>query len=259
MLIVISPAKNLDYDTEVPTKKHTKAALVDQSQILIDELKQLAPQDICKLMKLSDKLGTLNFDRFQSWALPFTSSNARQAVFAFNGDVYAGLDAYEFDDGDLSFAQDHLRILSGLYGLLKPLDLMQPYRLEMGTKFATGENKDLYQFWGSDITKLVNKQLRKVKGEVLINLASNEYFKSVKTAELDANIVTPVFKDKKNGAYKIISFFAKKARGRMSAYIIKNKITDAEQIKAFDWDGYSYNEAMSNEKEWVFLRDEAPA
>lgn len=258
MLIVVSPAKNLDYESPTPTGRHTKAALLDHSQALIDELKQLAPQDVSKLMKLSDKLGTLNFDRFQSWSLPFKASNARQAVFAFNGDVYAGLDAYNFDDEELSFAQDHLRILSGLYGVLKPLDLMQPYRLEMGTKFSVGENKDLYQFWGAEITKLLNKQLKKLDSDTLINLASNEYFKSVKKAELNAEIVTPVFKDKKNGTYKIISFFAKKARGRMSAYIIKNKITAAAQIKSFDWDGYCYNEAMSNDTEWVFVRDNIP-
>jgi cytoplasmic iron level regulating protein YaaA (DUF328/UPF0246 family) len=259
MLIVISPAKNLDYDSPTPTKKHTKAALLDRSQVLIDELKQLAPQDVSKLMKLSDKLGTLNFDRFQQWSLPFTSSNARQAVFAFNGDVYAGLNAYDFDTEDLSFAQEHLRILSGLYGVLKPLDLMQAYRLEMGTKFGVGDSKDLYQFWGDEIVKVLNKQLKKLGGETVMNLASNEYFKSVNASELNAEIITPIFKDKKNGQYKIISFYAKKARGRMSAYIIKNKITEAAQIKSYDWDGYCYNEAMSSEREWVFVRDAAPA
>lgn len=257
MLAVISPAKNLDYDTPTPTKKHTKAAFLDQSQQLINELKKLAPHDVSALMGISDKLGTLNYDRFQQWEQPFTSKNARQAVFAFNGDVYAGLDAYAFDEDELAFAQDRLRILSGLYGLLKPLDLMQPYRLEMGTKFQTTGAKDLYGFWGATLTDALNKQLKKLKTESLVNLASNEYFKSVQAKDIDANIITPVFKDLKNGQYKIISFFAKKARGRMSAYIIKNKLTDAADITGFDWDGYAYNEALSNEKNWVFTRDEA--
>lgn len=256
MLIVISPAKNLDYESDVPIKKHSKASFLDQSQLLIDELKKLNPHDVSALMGISDKLGALNYDRFQSWSLPFNKSNARQAVFAFKGDVYVGLDAYAFDEEDAAFAQDHLRILSGLYGLLKPLDLMQAYRLEMGTKFATERGKDLYEFWGSRITDSLKKQLAKSGSNQLINLASNEYFKSVKTANLDAEIITPVFKDKKSGKYKIISFFAKKARGRMSAYIIRNKITFADQIKAFDWDGYSYNEGMSSQSEWVFTREE---
>jgi len=256
MLIVISPAKNLDYESAVPVKKTSKAAFLDQSQTLIDELKKLEPHDVSELMGISDKLGTLNFDRFQAWSLPFNKSNARQAVFAFKGDVYVGLDAYAFDDSDAEFAQEHLRILSGLYGVLKPLDLMQAYRLEMGTKFANAEGKDLYAFWGEKITEALNKQIKKLGSEQLINLASNEYFKSVQPKDLKAEVITPVFKDRKNGTYKIISFFAKKARGRMSAYIVKNKITHANQIKAFDWDGYSYSEAMSSEREWVFTREE---
>jgi len=256
MLIVISPAKNLDFDTPVPVKKHTKAGFLDDSQALIDDLQKLAPHDISNLMGISDKLGTLNFDRFQEWSLPFTKSNARQAVFAFKGDVYVGLDAYGFSDEDAAFAQDHLRILSGLYGLLKPLDLMQAYRLEMGTKFANARGKDLYAFWGDTITKALNKQVKKAGSQILVNLASNEYFKSVQAKQLDAEIITPVFKDKKNGTYKIISFFAKKARGRMSAYIIKNRITDANDIKAFDWDGYSFSDGLSSEREWVFTREE---
>jgi len=258
MLIVISPAKNLDFETPTPTKKHTKAAFLDDSQALIDDLKKLAPHEVSKLMGISDKLGTLNYDRFQAWSQPLTADNARQAAFAFNGDVYTGLDAYNLDSDDLSFAQQHLRILSGLYGLLKPLDLMLPYRLEMGTKFENAGGKDLYAFWGSKLTDALNKQLKKNKSKVLVNLASNEYFKSVKKAQLDADVITPVFKDKKNGQYKIISFFAKKARGRMSAYIVKNKFTDAAQITGFDWDGYCFNEALSNEKDWVFTRDEQP-
>ncbi|ABD83079.1 peroxide stress protein YaaA [Saccharophagus degradans] len=254
MLIVISPAKNLDYDTPMPKVKTTKAAMLEDSAELIEGLKQLAPQDVSKLMHISDKLGTLNYDRFQSWSLTFTKANARPAVLAFNGDVYVGLDAYSFTDEDFAFAQDHLRILSGLYGALRPLDLMQPYRLEMGTKFANNRGKDLYAFWGSKITDALNKQLKKVGSETVVNLASNEYFKSVKPKALNGEIITPVFKEWKDGKYKIISFFAKKARGLMSAYIIKNKLTQVEQLKSFDWDGYTFNKAMSDGSELVFTR-----
>ena len=256
MLLVVSPAKNLDYESPTPTAKHTKAALLKDSEELIVDLKKLAPQDVSGLMGISDKLGTLNYDRFQAWEQPFTKANARQAVFAFKGDVYVGLDAYSFDDDDLRFAQDHMRILSGLYGLLKPLDLMQAYRLEMGTKFVNARGKDLYQFWGEKITEQLNKQFKKLDSDTLVNLASNEYFKSVNTKTLAGNIITPIFKDEKNGKYKIISFFAKKARGRMSAYIIKNKITDAKDLKKFDWDGYSFDKAMSSDTDWVFTRPE---
>lgn len=254
MLIVLSPAKNLDYESAVPTKKHTKAALLADSQELIEQLKPLAPHELSTLMGISDKLGQLNFDRYQQWQLPFTMANARQALFAFKGDVYVGLDAYNFSQEDLSFAQDHLRILSGLYGLLKPLDLVQPYRLEMGTRFDNDRGKDLYHFWGDKITQQLNKQLKKLKQTPLVNLASNEYFKSVDTKALDAEIITPVFKDWKNDKYKIISFFAKKARGLMSAYIIKNKITDVMQIKHFNWEGYGYSDELSSHSEWVFTR-----
>ena len=254
MLIVISPAKNLDYETPTPTKKHTKAALLEDASELMAGLKELSPQGVSSLMGISDKLGVLNYDRFQQWSLPFNASNARQAVLAFKGDVYVGLDAYSFDEQAFAFAQQHLRILSGLYGALKPLDLMQPYRLEMGTSFANERGANLYQFWGDKIVLLLNKQLKKLGTQTLVNLASNEYFKSVDKTKLNASIITPVFKDWKNGQYKIISFFAKKARGRMSAYIIKNGITDPMKLKGFDWDGYRYNSAMSDGSELVFTR-----
>ncbi len=254
MLLVISPAKNLDYETPAKTKQKSEPDFLEDAQELIDDLRELAPQDISKLMSISDKLGVLNYDRYQQWTTPFTEDNAKQAVLAFNGDVYTGLDANSFKADEYKFAQKHLRILSGLYGLLRPLDLMQPYRLEMGTKFANQRGKDLYQFWGETITEALNKQLKTVKSETLINLASNEYFKSVKAKSLNAEIITPVFKDWKGDKYKIISFYAKKARGLMAAYIIKNKLTDAEQIKGFDSEGYSFNEAMSTDKEWVFTR-----
>ena len=221
------------------------------------DLRKFAPHDLSRLMGISDKLGVLNYDRNQSWKPPFTTKNARQAVMAFNGDVYVGLDAYSMNDDDLKFAQDHLRILSGLYGLLRPLDLMQPYRLEMGTKFANSRGKDLYSFWGDTQARLLNQQLKKLGSDVLINLASSEYFKAVDSKTLQAEVITPVFKDYKGGQYKVISFFAKKARGLMSAYIIKNRLTKPAQLKKFNSAGYAFNEAMSSSKEWVFSRREA--
>jgi cytoplasmic iron level regulating protein YaaA (DUF328/UPF0246 family) len=251
MLIVISPAKKLDYTGSVNSPLTTQPALIDHSEELAQGLKALAPQDVSSLMSLSDKLGALNFERFQEWQTPFTEDNARPAVLAFKGDVYQGLDADSMSDEDLRWAQDHLRILSGLYGLLRPLDLMQAYRLEMGTKFANPRGADLYQFWGDIITD----ELNKTDSSVLLNLASNEYFKSVRKKAIGARIITPVFMDKKDDKYKIISFYAKKARGLMSSYIIRNRITEVEQIKNFDTDGYSYNAALSEADKWVFVRD----
>lgn len=254
MLIVISPAKNLDYETLLATRKHTKPALLGEAEILAGQLKQLAPQEISRLMGISDKLGLLNYDRYQAWKPPFTTGNARQAVLAFNGDVYAGLNAREFSEENFAFAQERLRILSGLYGVLRPLDLIQPYRLEMGTRLANTRGGDLYAFWNDKITGMLNKQLKKLKTNVLVNLASNEYFKSVNPVLLEAEIITPVFKDWKNGQYKIISFYAKKARGLMSAYIIKNRIIDQEKLIGFNSDGYQYNKTLSKGNELVFTR-----
>ena len=208
-------------------------------------------------MGLSDKLGALNYERFQEWQTPFSTDNAKQAILAFKGDVYQGLDADNMSADELSWAQDNLRILSGLYGLLRPLDLMQPYRLEMGTKFANQRGANLYQFWGDIITDQLNKLFPTSAQSVLVNLASNEYFKSVQPKNINAEIITPVFMDQKGDKYKIISFFAKRARGLMSAFIIKNKITDAEQLKTFNVDGYSFNSAMSEGNKWVFCRAEA--
>ena len=255
MLIVISPAKKLDYTGSVNAPLTTQPELLDHSQELLQGLKALAPQDVSSLMSLSDKLGALNYERFQEWQTPFTKDNARPAVLAFKGDVYQGLDADSMSDEDLRWAQDHMRILSGLYGLLRPLDLMQAYRLEMGTKFANSRGADLYKFWGDIITNELNKAESKAEPSVLVNLASNEYFKSVHKKDLSARIITPVFMDKKNDKYKIISFYAKKARGLMSRYIIRNRITEVEQIKCFDSDGYSYNAALSEADQWVFVRD----
>lgn len=257
MLILLSPAKDLDYQSPTPKTKHTTPIFLDDSQQLVDQLKTLAPHQLSHLMGISDKLGTTNFGRFQSWSRPFTKTNARQAIFAFNGDVYGGLNAYAFNDDELVFAQAHLRILSGLYGVLRPLDLMQPYRLEMGTRLTNSRGKDLYAFWGDRISKELNKQVKKLGDPVLVNLASTEYFKSVDKAALQAEVITPVFKDWKGDQFKIISFFAKKARGLMSAYIIKNRVTDVEKIKRFDWEGYAFDASLSNTKEWVFTRKQS--
>lgn len=255
MLMIISPAKTLDYESPLATETHTQPDFLDDACELIDQLKELEPHQICNLMDISDKLGQLNAERFQNWHTPFTPDNARQAVLAFKGDVYTGLDAESFSEDDFQFAQKHLRILSGLYGLLKPLDLMQPYRLEMGTKFENTRGKDLYAFWGSKITKALNQQLAE-DDQVLVNLASNEYFKSVKKRELDARLITPQFKDWKNGKYKMISFYAKKARGLMCRYAIQNQINKAEDLKGFNLDGYYFSEDQSDNNNWVFLRDE---
>lgn len=254
MLIVISPAKTLDYDSEPKTKVFTTPDYLDESLRLIKRLRKFCSLDIMELMNVSMKIAELNFDRYESWKKPFTPKNAKQAVLAFKGDVYTGLDAESFNSADFKFAQKHLRILSGLYGLLRPLDLMQPYRLEMGTKLDTERGKNLYEFWGDEITQGLNKQLKATKSGYLINLASNEYFKSVKPKLLDAEIITPAFKEYKNGDYKMIGIYAKKARGLLSRYIIKNKIEDPEELKAFAEEGYSFNKKLSKGNNWVFTR-----
>lgn len=257
MLTIISPAKKLDYSQPAEAQACTQPQLLKHSEQLLEDLRQLSPKDICSLMGLSDKLGALNYERFQAWQTPFSNENAKQAILAFKGDVYQGLDADNMSAEELGWAQDNLRILSGLYGLLRPLDLMQPYRLEMGTKFANQRGANLYQFWGEIITDQLNKLFPSSAKSVLVNLASNEYFKAVQSNNINAEIITPVFMDQKGDKYKIISFFAKRARGLMSAFIIKNKITDAEQLKTFDINGYSFNAAMSEGNKWVFCRAEA--
>jgi cytoplasmic iron level regulating protein YaaA (DUF328/UPF0246 family) len=208
-------------------------------------------------MKLSDKLASLNVARYQSWVKEHNEANAKQALLAFKGDVYTGLDAESFDEADYQFAQSHLRILSGLYGLLKPMDLMQPYRLEMGTKLQNDAGKNLYSYWGSTITDRLNEELDSNQAPVVVNLASNEYFKSVQAKGLNARLISPEFKDLKNGQYKIISFYAKKARGLMTRYAIKNRIENPEELKQFDLEGYAFNASMSEGDKWVFTRDHA--
>lgn len=255
MLIVVSPAKTLDFETPAHTETHSQPRFLDQSETLVTEMRKMAPLDISNLMGVSDKIASLNAARYEQWQRPFTSANAKQAILAFKGDVYTGLDADSLSEDDLTYAQTHLRILSGLYGVLRPLDLMQPYRLEMGIKLANEKGANLYSFWGEDITDSLNQELADNPQPVLVNLASNEYFKSVKTKALNAEVITPVFKDEKNGTYKIISFYAKKARGLMARYIIDNRIDNPEHLKEFDIDGYYFKPEESNSKELVFYRD----
>ena len=255
MLMVISPAKTLDYDSPLATEQYSQPDFLDDACELVDQLKTLEPHQISNLMSISDKLGQLNAERFQQWKTPFTPDNARQAILAFKGDVYTGLNAENFSEQEFEFAQKHLRMLSGLYGVLKPLDLMQPYRLEMGTRFENTRGKDLYAFWGDRITEELNRLLAADDG-VLVNLASNEYFKSVRKKELNGRLVTPQFKDWKNGQYKMISFYAKKARGLMCRYAIENGITQADDLKGFNLEGYYFCEEQSDQNNWLFLRDE---
>lgn len=252
MIVVISPAKKLDFENPAPTKKFSNLPDLKKPETLIKELRKCDKKKISSLMKLSDDLTELNIKRYKEFKTPFTLKNAKQAMFAFKGDTYVGLDADTMKEEDIKFAQDHLRILSGLYGLVSPLDLVQPYRLEMGTKFPVGDKKNLYEFWREDITKQLNDLLK--KEEVLVNCASNEYFKAVDAKKLQAKIITPAFKDKKDGEFKMISFFAKRARGMMSRYIIENRLKNPEDILKFDVDGYKYNKKLSTELEPVFTR-----
>lgn len=252
MKIVVSPAKSLDFESEIPTTIHTEGVFLKEAEKLSAVLKKKKPKDLGVLMKISDKLSDLNWQRNQDWALPFTPENARQAVFAFNGDVYAGLDAYTLNEEQIAVLQDKLRILSGQYGILKPLDLMQPYRLEMGTKLKVGRKNNLYEFWGDTVTEKLNEELS--EDDVFINLASNEYFKVVKPKLLKVPVVTPDFKDYKNGKLKIISFFAKKARGLMVRYIIDNNIDSIEGLKGFDYEGYAFDANLSTDTNLVFTR-----
>lgn len=258
MLTVISPAKTLDYDTPATTKKTTQPEFLEQARALVDDARDLDPAAIRELMGVSENIANLNHKRFMDWHTPFDRDNAKQAILAFKGDVYTGLDAPTLSTGQLTFAQKHLRILSGLYGLLRPLDLMQPYRLEMGLKFANSGGRNLYEFWGESLTASLNKQLRKTTTPILLNLASNEYFKAVKPGSVNGEIVTPVFKDLKNGRYRVISFFAKKARGQMARYILEKERNDVAGIKRFRGGGYRYNAAESTAAELVFTRDEPP-
>jgi len=258
MLMVISPAKTLDYETPPVTKRFTQPQHLDHAQELITQLREFSPAQIAELMHLSDKLAGLNAARFGSWTPKFTSKNAKQALLAFKGDVYTGMHAEDFSEDDFDFAQKHLRMLSGLYGVLRPLDLMQAYRLEMGTKLANPRGKDLYAFWGDNISGWLNQALKAQGDDVLLNLASNEYFSAVKRSSQKTRIINTEFKDLKNGQYKIISFYAKKARGMMSRFVIQERINDPAALKQFDLQGYRFNADQSKPDTLVFLRDHAP-
>jgi cytoplasmic iron level regulating protein YaaA (DUF328/UPF0246 family) len=256
MLIVLSPAKSLDYETPPTTDQHTLPIFINESAKLVSDLKKLSLQEVAELMSLSDKLAALNVARFGEWSKTFTPKNSKQALLAFNGDVYEGLDAKSLTKKSLDYAQAHVRVLSGLYGVLKPLDLMQAYRLEMGTSFKNAVGKDLYAFWGDKITEALKQELEQQKSKVLVNLASDEYFKSVKPSKLGYPIIAPVFQDEKAGKYKIISFYAKRARGLMTRFIIDNKIDKAEDLKDFDVEGYKYAPKESAADKPVFRRKE---
>lgn len=254
MITIISPAKTLDYKSDVQTKQFSQPIFLEHSEKLVCELRKLKPKDIASLMKVNDDIATLNFERFASWGIPFNLDNAKQALLAFKGQVFVGLDAKTLSEEELLFAQNHLRILSGLYGILKPLDLMQAYRLEMGTNLDNPKGKNLYEFWGNKITEAINNEISQHKNKVLVNLASNEYYKVIKPKLLKAEIITPVFKEAKGNDFKVVTVYAKTARGLMSRFIIQNRIEKPEDLKAFDTEGYLYNHDLSTEKEWVFTR-----
>ena len=259
MLALISPAKTLDYETTLPSSNFTQPRLLDKSEQLIEVCRELSASQLVSLMSVSEKIAQLNVARFQDWQTEFDFANARQAIFAFKGDVYTGLDAYALNDSQLDFAQQHLRMLSGLYGLLRPLDLMMPYRLEMGTKLQNPRGSNLYEFWGKRITDLIQQDLQHTNSQILLNLASDEYYKAVKESALDAQIIKPVFLDQKNGKYKVISFYAKKARGLMARFVIEQQIQQVEDLKAFNSEGYYFDAENSNAKELVFKREEQTA
>ncbi len=256
MITVISPAKTLDFGEQCLTRKHTTPDFLDDSQMLIDRLAKFSKPKIASLMSISDKLAMLNAERYKTWHTPFSPENAKQSLLAFKGDVYTGFECEAWKAADFEFAQKHLRILSGLYGVLRPLDLIQPYRLEMGTDLANERGKNLYAFWDTKITQALNDALKASRSKVLVNLASNEYFSSIVPDRLEAEVVTPVFKDCKNGTYKIISFFAKRARGMMANFIIRNRVRKAADLHAFDTAGYSFDPDSSDEKTFTFLREE---
>ncbi len=256
MLIVLSPAKSLDYKTPAKVKAPTLPEFVSESAKLIADLKKLSPQEVANLMGLSDQLAALNVGRYRDWSKKFTEENSKPAIYAFDGDVYDGFDVKTLDAKAIAFAQDHIRILSGLYGALRPLDLMQPYRLEMGTAFKNARGKDLYAFWGERVTHSLKQVLEQQKKPVLLNLASEEYFKVLQAKNLDCPVISPIFQDGKDGKYKIISFYAKRARGLMARFVVENRITDAADLKGFNLDGYKYVPSESKPDKPLFRRPE---
>lgn len=254
MLIVISPAKSLYSHSPIQFEKFTQPEFLPEAEKIVSVLKKKKPIQLAKLMDISPKLAELNYHRFQEWSLPFSPENSWQAVLMFNGDVYQGLKAETFSEAEFETAQQDLRILSGVYGLLKPLDLIQPYRLEMGTAIGIARKKNLYEFWKTKITTKLNVEMAENNRKVLINLASNEYFSVIDTKKIKARIITPAFKEHKDGQYQMVSFYAKRARGLMSRFIIQNQISDPEEIKAFDLEGYYFNNQLSQADNWVFTR-----
>jgi uncharacterized protein len=259
VLIVISPSKTLDFATPPGTRKATQPQFLARAAELVEDARALSMDEISVLMDVSANIAEINHRRFMDWGQPFSLNNAKQSLLAFKGDVYVGLQAETLSAAQLNFAQQHLRIISGLYGLLRPLDLMQPYRLEMGLAFANRAGRNLYEFWGDSITAALNTQLRKSGTNVLVNLASNEYFRSVHAGALEADVITPVFKDLKGDDYKVISFFAKQARGQMARFIIDHELNEPDGMKKFKANGYRYNKAQSSAHELVFTRDKPPA
>jgi len=254
MILVLSPAKTLYHQAPIHFGQYSQVDFLPEATKIVTVLKKKKPAQLAELMGISPKLAELNFHRFQEWAPPFTPKNSWQAVLMFNGDVYQGLKAETFSPAEFELAQQKIRILSGVYGLLKPLDLIQPYRLEMGTSIGIAGKKNLYEFWKTKITSKLNQELVQSSQKILVNLASNEYFSAIDTKKLKIRIITPSFKEQKNGQYQMISFFAKKARGLMSRFIIQNNISDPEEIKAFDVEGYYFNNHLSKENDWVFTR-----
>ncbi|HKL07724.1 MAG TPA: peroxide stress protein YaaA [Bacteroidales bacterium] len=254
MITIISPAKTLDYYNTIHTNKYSQPELLDDSEILAEALKKFSKNELAKLMDINPDLASLNYERYLQWKKPFTPENAKQALAVFKGQVFIGLEAKSLTNDELLFAQEHLRILSGLYGVLRPLDLIQPYRLEMGTSLKNKRGKNLYDFWGTKITDFINKELSEQKNKVLINLASNEYFKAIKSKKINGEIITPVFKESKGNGFKVVAVYAKTARGLMSRFILRNKVEEPDHLKAFDSNGYLFNQDLSSEKEWVFTR-----
>ena len=254
MLTILSPAKKLSHECFARTQNYTTPAFLNESQVLVDILRRKKPIDLQNLMGISDKLSVLNWERFQNWKLPVEESSAKEAIYHFQGDTYSGLNTEDLSSGEITFAQKNTRILSGLYGVLKPLDLILPYRLEMGTKLKNNKGNSLYQFWGDTLSRFITNELKSHSAKVLINCASVEYFKSLNNNALKADVITPHFKELKNGNYKIISFYAKKARGMMARFIIKNKIQEPSKILQFDYAGYQYNEQLSSPLNPVFTR-----
>jgi cytoplasmic iron level regulating protein YaaA (DUF328/UPF0246 family) len=252
MKIVISPAKSLDYESKLPTKKYTQPQFLANAEVVHEAVKEKTPKDLTELMHISDKLADLNWQRNQEWTTPFTTKNARPAIYAFNGDVYTGFDVYTLPVAKLTKLQDSLRILSGLYGLLKPLDLIQPYRLEMGTQLQVGENKNLYEYWKSTITQSLKEELK--EGELFVNLASKEYFDAVDAKALNVPVIVPEFKDYKDGELRMVSFYAKKARGMMVRYIIDKNVKTLKGLKGFDYDRYRFDPKLSEGNTLVFTR-----